>query len=77
MARILILGVVAILLFGSVLMADLALQNPNVEPTNNTTADQQQQFTEAAAPFVELGAPVALLALVVGTTLAAVRAMGG
>lgn len=77
MSRILILGVVAVLLFGGVLAADQALQNPALEPANNTTDAQQQQFTEAAAPFIEIGGPVALVALVGGLLLAGVRAMGG
>jgi hypothetical protein len=77
MSRILVLGVVGVLLLGGVLAADLMLQNPDVEPANNSTDAQQQQFVEATAPFVQAGAPVALLALVVGLLLAGVRAMGG
>jgi opacity protein-like surface antigen len=77
MARILILAVVATLLLGGVLAADLALENPELEPQTNATDDQQQQFVEATAPFVRAGAPVALFALVVGSMLAAVRAVGG
>ena len=76
MSRILILGIVAMLLFGGLLVADLALQNPDLEPTSNATADQQQQFVEATAPIVRAGAPVALFALVVGSMLAAVRVVG-
>lgn len=77
MARILILAVVATLLLGGVLAADLALENPELEPQTNASDDQQQQFVEATAPLVRAGAPVALLALVVGSMLAAVRAVGG
>jgi len=77
MARILILAVVATLLLGGVLAADLALSNPELEPQTNATDDQQQQFVEATAPIVRAGGPVALFALVVGAMLAAVRAVGG
>jgi len=77
MARILIFAVVATLLLGGVLSADLALSNPELEPRSNASADQQQQFVEATAPIVRAGAPVALFALVVGSMLAAVRAVGG
>ena len=77
MARILILAVVATLLLGGVLAADLALESPELEPQTNATDDQQQQFAEATAPIVRAGAPVALFALVVGSMLAAVRAVGG
>jgi len=77
MARILILAVVATLLLGGVLAADLALSNPELEPQTNATDDQQQQFVETTAPIVRAGAPVALFALVVGSMLAAVRAVGG
>jgi len=52
------------------------LQNPDLEPTSNATADQQQQFVESTAPIVRAGAPVALFALVVGSILAAVRVVG-
>lgn len=75
MSRILILAVVAVLLFGGVLAADQSLQNPETTPANNSTADQQQQFVEATGPMLN-AAPVALLALVVGTILAAVRRVG-
>lgn len=76
MSRILIAAVVFVLLFGGVLAADQMLQNPDVEPADSDTAADQQQFAEAAAPMIEVGGPVALLALVVGLTLAAVRAVG-
>ena len=77
MARILIAAVVAVLLLGGVLAADLALQNPDLEPADNATADQQQQFTEATVPMLKAAAPVGLFALVVGSILAAVRRVGG
>lgn len=77
MSRILVLCVVGVLLLGGVLAADLALSNPDIEPTNNSTDAQQQQFAEATTPMVQAGAPVALLALVVGLLLAGVRAFGG
>jgi len=77
MTRILVAVVVAVLIFGGVLAADQMLQNPDVEPANNTTDAQQQQFAEAAAPLLGVGAPLAVLGLVVGTLLAAVRAVGG
>lgn len=76
MSRILVLGVVGVLLLGGVLAADLMLQNPDVEPANNSTDDQQQQFVEAATPILQ-ATPVAMLALVVGLLLAGVRSMGG
>lgn len=75
MARVLILAMVAVLLFGGVLATDQALQNEDVAvDTNNTT--QQDNFAEATTPIIEAGVPVALFALVVGTILAAVRAVG-
>ena len=77
MSRILVVGVVAVLLFGGVLAADLALQNPDLEPADNATADQQQQFAEVGGSFVELGVPVAMFGVVAGLALAAVRVMGG
>lgn len=77
MARFLILGVVVVLLFGGVLAADQALQNPEVEPADNETAAQQQQFTETAGSFVEVAGPLAAFGLVAGTALAAIRVLGG
>ena len=77
MARVMIAIVVAALLFGGVLAADQMLQNPDIEPADNETADQQEAFAEATMPFIRVGAPVALFALVVGSILAAVRAVGG
>jgi hypothetical protein len=76
MSRILVLGVVGVLLLGGVLAADLMLQNPDVEPANNSTDAQQQEFIEATAPILQ-ATPIALLALVVGLLLAGVRSMGG
>jgi hypothetical protein len=76
MARITIAVVIAVVLFGGVLAADQALQNPDLEPSNNSTDAKQQQFVEATLPLIEL-APVAIIALVVGTILGAVRAVGG
>jgi hypothetical protein len=66
---------VAVLLFGGVLAADQSLQNPDTTPADNTTADQQQQFVEASSTIID-AAPLVLLALVVGTILAAVRVVG-
>lgn len=77
MARILIAVMVAVLLFGGVLAADQMLQNPDVEPADNETAAQQQQFAETAMPMIRAGAPIGLFALVVGAMLAGVRAFGG
>jgi hypothetical protein len=77
MSRILVVGVVALLLFGGVLAADLALQNPDLEPGDNATDDRQQQFAEFGGSFVELGVPVAMFGLVAGLAIAAVRVMGG
>lgn len=77
MSRLLVVGVVAILLFGGVLAADLALQNPDLEPADATDADRQQQFTEVGGSFVELGVPIAMFGLVAGAALMGVRALGG
>jgi len=77
MPRILILVVVALCLLGGVLAADQMLQNPDVQPPDNASIDQQQQFVEATEPMIKAGAPVALFALVTGTLLAGVRALGG
>jgi len=75
MARILILAVVAVLLFGGVLAADQSLQNPDTTPADGATADQQEQFVEATGPMLA-AAPFALFALVVGAILVAVRRVG-
>jgi hypothetical protein len=75
MARIMIAAVVALLLFGSVIAADESLTNPDVQSSDNATADQQVAFAEATTPMIEAGAPVVLFALVIGTILAAVRAV--
>ena len=77
MSRIFVAVVVAVLLFGGTFVADQALQNPELEPTNNTTDADQQQFVEGAVPLLEAGVPVVLFSLVVGAMLAAVRAVGG
>lgn len=77
MSRILILGVVAIVLFGGVIAADQMLDNADVEPDGADDQAQQEQFAEATAPFFAAAAPLTLLALVVGAALAAVRAVGG
>jgi len=77
MSRILVVVVVALLLFGGALATDLALQNPDLEPADNATADQQQQFTEVGGSFVELGVPVAMFGLVAAIAIGAVRVMGG
>jgi len=77
MSRIFVAVVVAVVLFGGVLAADQMLQNPDVEPANNATDAQQQQFAEGAGELVGAVGPLAGLALVVGALLAAVRAMGG
>jgi len=75
MSRILILAVVAVLLLGGVLAADQALQNPDLEPANNATDAQQEQFVEASTAFLD-AAPVLLFALVIGTVFAAIRVIG-
>lgn len=77
MSRIFVGVVIAVLLFGGVLAADLALQNPEMEPANNATDAQQQDFAEATAPFIEIGVPLSLFTLVVGSILVAVRRVGG
>ena len=76
-SRIFVAVVVAVLLFGGILVADQALQNPELEPANNTTDAQQQDFAEATAPLLTAGAPMALFALLLGGVLVAVRALGG
>jgi hypothetical protein len=77
MSKILVLGVVAVLLFGGVLVADLALQNPELEPADASDATQQQDFAEVGGSFVEVGAPVALFGTVAALLVGAVRAFGG
>jgi len=76
MSRLFLVVVLAVTLLGSTIAADAMLDNPDVESANNTTADQQQQFAETGATFVD-AAPIALAALVVGSLLMAVRVMGG
>lgn len=77
MARIFIAVVVAVLLFGGVLAADQMLQNPDVEPADNATADKQQQFVEATTPFIEIGVPLVVLTLTIGAAFSAIRVVGG
>lgn len=77
MARLMIAIVVAVLLFGGVLAADQMLQNPDIEPADSETAADQEAFAEATTPIIQAAAPVALFALVIGSVLAAVRAVGG
>lgn len=77
MSRILVLGVVGLLLFGGILAADQALQNPDLEPATAAAADEQQQFAETNAELVEAAAPVGLFALAAALTLMAARAVGG
>ena len=75
MSRILVLAVVAVVLLGTPLAADQMLQNDDVA-VDNTTQTDQDDFAEAAMPFIEL-APAFLLVIAVGIMLAAVRTLGG
>lgn len=77
MSRIFVLVVVAVLLFGGVLAADQALQNPDLEPANAGDDADQQQFAETSAQLVEAGVPVFLLVLGIGAAVVAIRALGG
>ena len=77
MSKALVVGVVALLLFGGVLAADLALSNPDLEPADATDADRQQQFTETGGTFVEIGVPVAMFGGIAALLVGAVRALGG
>ena len=77
MARLMIAIVVAFLFFGGIIAADQALNNPDLEPADAGDAEQQETFIESTAPFLEVGGPIALFALVIGTVLGAVRAVGG
>lgn len=77
MSKALVVGVVALLLFGGVLAADLALQNPDLEPADASDADRQQQFTEVGGSFVEIGVPVAMFGGGAALLVGAVRAFGG
>jgi len=74
MARLLILGVLAVVLLGGVLAADQALSNPDVAvDTANTT--QQDEFAQVGASIVD-AAPLALFALLAGVAIAAIRGVG-
>jgi cell division protein FtsX len=74
MARILILAVIAVVLFGGILAADQALSNPDTAvDTANTT--QQDEFAEVGVSILD-AAPLALFALVVGVAIAAVGRVG-
>ena len=77
MVRLMIGIVVAVLLFGGVLAADQALQNPDIEPEGEGDAADQEAFVEATSPLIQAAAPLALFVLVIGSVLAAVRAVGG
>ena len=74
MTRILILAVLAVVLLGGVVAADKALSNPDVAvDTGNTTA--QDEFAAVGVSIVD-AAPLALLALVAGVAIAAIRGLG-
>ena len=74
MARILILGVLAVVLLGGVLAADQALSNADTAvDTGNTT--QQDEFAEVGVSIGD-AAPLALFALPAGVAIAAVRGGG-
>ena len=75
MSRILVLAVVAVVLLGTPLAADQMLQNDDVAVDTGNQTDQDD-FAEAAIPFIEF-APAFLLVLVVAIMLAAVRTLGG
>ena len=77
MVRLMIGIVVAVLLFGGVLAADQMLQNPDVEPAGEGDLADQEAFVEATSPLIQAVAPLALFVLVIGSVLAAVRAVGG
>ena len=77
MSKALVVGVVALLLFGGVLVADLALQNPDLEPADATDAERQETFAETGGQFVELGVPIAMFGGVAALLVGAVRALGG
>jgi len=77
MSRIFIIAVVAVLIFGGVLAADQALQNPDVKPTNASDAADQEQFAETGGQLLEAAVPPILFALVAGAALVGVRALGG
>lgn len=76
MSRIFALVAVAVLLFGGVLVADLALQNDANTPDDADLEADQEDFAEAAGGFVDV-APVALFVLAVAVLLGGTRALGG
>lgn len=76
MSRIFVVVTVAMLIFGGVLAADLALENPDLEPGDAQDADRQQSFVESTTPMLDL-IPVVLLVLTVGVVLSGVRVLGG
>lgn len=77
MSKILVVGVVALLLFGGVLAADLALENPDNTPGQTDDATQQQEFTETSAQLVEIAVPLAMFGGIGALLVGAVRALGG
>jgi len=76
MSRIIAVVAVAVLLLATPIAADLALQNDANAPNSTNVSDQQQQFVETGATFID-AAPFALLIGVVGVALVSVRALGG
>jgi len=76
MSRIFIVVTVAVLIFGGVLAADLALQNPDLEPADAQDQDRQQSFVESTTPFLELVPPI-LLVVTVAVLLGGARVLGG
>ncbi len=76
MSRIFVVVMVAVLIFGGVLAADLALQNPDLEPADAEDNDRQQSFVESTTPFLELIPPI-LLVLTVAVLLGGARVLGG
>ena len=75
MARILILAVVAILLFGGVIAADQMLQNPDIEPADADDRAEQENVAVVSGNLLEVGV-VGLFALVVGALIGGVRLLG-
>ena len=76
MSRIIAVVAIAVLLFATPIAADLALQNDANAPNSTNVSDQQQQFVETGATFID-AAPFALLIGVVGVALVSVRALSG
>lgn len=77
MSKILVVGVVALLLFGGVLAADLALENPDNAPGQTEDTTQQQKFTEAGGHLVEIAVPIVMFGGLGALLVGAVRALGG